>query len=366
MKKIKKFFTFLLIYSFFIIIGDLIYSNFTDFGKINYNCFQYFNFNYKNKKFNYYDLKKNCNATESQRTVSPYKVLTDNNGYRYSGKKRDNFKNKILIVGDSQAYGFGVKYKDSIAGILENENQNYEIYNLGVPGYGMKMYWNRIKDFFKNNNNISHVIVAMDMTEIMDAHRWHEIPVTRYPVLDSHNLPNEIDKWDKIKNSNFKGIRLLVFYLRNYTRHIRIKFSGEKKINDDTALKSETANFTYTDISEHNVLNKTKFTKALNDIDEYFGKISELSIKDNAEIYLLIFPWPENLIYGQSNFNWENFSENICQKHRCKKVINLFKKFEYIKKENKNWKQLIYIDDDIHLKKFGNSIVANEITKSLQ
>ena len=284
MKKIKKFFTFLLIYSFFIIIGDLIYSNFTDFGKINYNCFQYFNFNYKNKKFNYYDLKKNCNATESQRTVSPYKVLTDNNGYRYSGKKRDNFKNKILIVGDSQAYGFGVKYKDSIAGILENENQNYEIYNLGVPGYGMKMYWNRIKDFFKNNNNISHVIVAMDMTEIMDAHRWHEIPVTRYPVLDSHNLPNEIDKWDKIKNSNFKGIRLLVFYLRNYTRHIRIKFSGEKKINDDTALKSETANFTYTDISEHNVLNKNKFTKALNDIDEYFGKCKQNIVEIFCEL----------------------------------------------------------------------------------
>jgi len=367
MKKIKKFFTLLLIYSFFIILGDFIFSNFTDIGKINYNCFQYFNLDHKKNKFHYYDLKKNCSATESQRTVSPYKVFIDNNGYRYSGKKRDDFKNKILFAGDSQTYGYGVKYQDSFPGIVASKNTDYEIYNLGVPGYGIRMYWNRIEDFFNQNNNITHVIVTIDMTDIIDlAYSWQEIPSTKYPVIKSHHIKKEIDNWDKIKDSNFKGFRLLTFYLRNLLRSIKNKLIDGYDVNKDTSLKSEIANFTYTDLSQHSILDKIKFERALNDIDRYYGKIVEISRKNNAKPYLLIFPWPENLIYGQPNFNWEIFLASVCEKHKCEKMINLFDKFNTIKDENNNWKQLIFIDDDIHLKKFGNLIIANEIQKVLK
>ena len=51
---------------------------------------------------NYYDIKKNCSATESQRTVSPYKVFIDNNGYRYSGKKRDDLQSAMQLIEDLQ------------------------------------------------------------------------------------------------------------------------------------------------------------------------------------------------------------------------------------------------------------------------
>ena len=367
MKRIKKIFTFIFIYSFFIILGDLIFSNFTNLGKINYNCFQYFNLNHNNEKFHYYNLKNDCIAMESQRTVSPYKVFIDSNGYRYSGKKRDKSKKKILFAGDSQTYGYGVKYQDSFPGVVENKKKDYEIYNLGVPGYGMQMYWNRIEDFFNQNNNISHVVVAMDMTDVIDlAYRWQNIPTTKYPVVKSHYLTKEIDDWDKMKNSNFQGTRLLIFYLRNLSRHIRIKLTEDSKADTDKGLKSETANFTYTDLSQHKILDKKKFETALKGIDKYFGKISEISKKNNAEVYLLIFPWPENLIYGQSNFDWEDFSKTICRKHECKKMFNLFEKFETIKTNNENWKKLIYIDDDIHLNKFGNLIAATEIIDSIR
>ena len=79
-KKIKNFLVLFLIYSFFIVLGDLIYSNFGSTKDVNYNCFQYFNLSSEQKKYHYYNLKKNCKATESQRTVVPYKVLTDKNG----------------------------------------------------------------------------------------------------------------------------------------------------------------------------------------------------------------------------------------------------------------------------------------------
>lgn len=368
MKKVKKILVLIFIYSFFITIGDLIYSNFTEYGKINYNCFQYFDLNHNQKKFHYYNLKKNCKATESQRTVSPYKVLTDSNGYRYSGKKRDKSKSKILFIGDSHTYGYGVPYQDSFPGIIENKIQSHEIYNLGVPGYGIRMYWNTVEDFFiKNNDNVSHIFVTLDKTDIVDlTDVWEEIPLTKYPVQKSHQVKEEIDAWDKIKDSNFKGIRLISFYLRNFLRHLKLKFSNDYNKNEDTALKSDIANFTYTDLKEHKFFNEIEFQKALKDIDKFFGKISNISKKHNAKIYLVIFPWPENLIYGQKNFNWENFSKEICEKHECQKVISLYEDFNNIKNENADWKQLIYIDDDIHMKQFGNSIVADKIIKNVK
>ena len=87
----------------------------------------------------------------------------------------------------------------------------------------------------------------------------------------------------------------------------------------------------------------------------------ELSKVNNFELYLIIFPWPETLIYGQKKFNWENFNSELCKKNNCKKLINLFGEFKRIKDKDKNWKHLIYIDDDVHLKKLGNSIIGNKI-----
>ena len=352
------------VYSFFIILGDLIYSNFGSIKDVNYNCFQYYNLLSEQKKYHYYNLKKNCTATESQKTVVPYKVFTDGNGYRYSGKKRKNIDKNIVFIGDSFTYGMGVKFKDSFPGIIEESLKKYEIYNLGVSGYGIKMYHKRIQNFYNKKKKATHLFLTLDMTDVTDSSvNWIDIPSLEYPVLKSHRGVNEINKWDKIKDSNFKGIRLLTFHIRNYLRSFRKSIISNEKKDEDTALKSEIANFTYVEIGKNNniYLDKETFKLSLNYIDQYFGKISKLTKENETKLYLVIFPWPENLIYGQKAFNWEAYSNKLCIKYECKKVISLFNEFENIKQNNINWKTLIYIDDDVHLKKFGNSILANKI-----
>jgi len=275
-----------------------------------------------------------------------------------------NIDKNILFVGDSQTYGYGVKYEDSFSGIIQTSLNKYEIYNLAVPSYGIRMYLKRIEDFYNKNKKATHIFVTLDMTDVIDASfRWHDIEPLEIPVIKSHRAVKEVDDWDKIKDSNFKGTRLLTFYIRNFLRTIKKNFFINNNKNEDTALKSDIANFTYEKINKENTtfLTNESFNLSLIYIDEYFGKISNLAKKNNTQLYLIIFPWPENLIHGQKVFNWENYTNKICKKHRCKKVINLFKDFEDIKKNNPNWKKLIYIDDDIHLKKYGNSILANKI-----
>ena len=88
--------------------------------------------------------------------------------------------------------------------------------------------------------------------------------------------------------------------------------------------------------------------------------------KNKSDLYLVVFPWPETLIYGQSEFNWEKFANSLCIENRCKELINFFDDFETIKENNQNWKNLIYIDDDVHFKKFGNEIIASKILEKLK
>ena len=162
------------------------------------------------------------------------------------------------------------------------------------------MYWNRIEDFFNQNNNITHVIVTIDMTDIIDlAYSWQEIPSTKYPVIKSHHVKKEIDNWDKIKDSNFKGFRLLTFYLRNLLRSIKNKLIDGYDANKDTSLKSEIANFTYTDLSHHSILDKIKFERALNDIGT--KNLCEISRKNNAKPILKAAHIEESLYIGDEN-----------------------------------------------------------------
>ena len=351
-------------------IGDLLFSNFIYKKDVNikYNCFEYKNYIFKEDSYHDYYFQKNCIATEKQRTVVPYKVFTDRDGYRFSGKKRLTKEKNLVFLGDSHTYGMGVKFEDSFSGIVEKNTKDYNVYNLGVPGYGIQKHYYNLNEFIKKNN-VSKIILSLDMTDIYDAaHRWRLITNTRAPVLKSKHTNKKISDWKALQNSNFKGSRILVFEVRNFLRFLKLKTKYASISYTDVELKTEIANYTYVDLdkrSSTNYLSKADFQKGMSTISLYFKKISELAKKNDAELYLVIFPWPETLVYGQKKFNWENFNMNLCKKNICSNVINLFDDFKKIRIENKNWKNLIYIDEDIHFNKFGNNLVANKIIKEI-
>tara|TARA_B110000967_G_C18862057_1_gene550556 strand:+ start:75 stop:1193 length:1119 start_codon:yes stop_codon:yes gene_type:complete len=365
--RLKKILLITFSFLLFFIIGDLIFSHYIYKEKveIRYNCFDYKSYKFNKEDYHDYNLLKNCNATEKQRTVIPYKVYTDKDGYRFSGKNRSSKLDNLIFLGDSFTYGYGVKFENSFPGIVESKTNKHEVYNLGVPGYGIQKYYEVLEEFLKNKK-ASKIFVTLDMTDIHDAaFRWVKIPNTDSTVLKSKHTNKRITNWQNIKYLNFKGTRLLVFHFRNFSRHLKLKLRSKNMGNQDTALKSEIANFTYTEIKNHNELNNKNFKKSLIIINEHFQKISLLAKMNEADLYLIIFPWPETLIYGQKIFNWEDFNNDICEKNYCSKVINLFNDFKKIKDYNNNWKSLLYIDNDVHLKKLGNSLVASKIIKEI-
>ena len=70
-----------------------------------------------------------------------YKMNSDGfRDYEFEAKNTNTFR--ILVIGDSYAFGEGVKLEDSFAKVLEvklrEKNSNIEVYNLGVNGFDIR------------------------------------------------------------------------------------------------------------------------------------------------------------------------------------------------------------------------------------
>jgi len=85
----------------------------------------------------------------------------------------------------------------------------------------------------------------------------------------------------------------------------------------------------------------------------------------NSDFYIVIYPWPETLEYGEEYFNWQEFAIKVCKLSNCNKLINSFPEFYNIKEKTPNWKKEYFILQDIHLNAKGYNLIANIIYKNI-
>ena len=84
----------------------------------------------------------------------------------------------------------------------------------------------------------------------------------------------------------------------------------------------------------------------------------------NSEFYIVIYPWPETLEYGEKYFSWQEFAADLCQFTSCTKLINAFPKFNKIKSQFPYWKKEIYILQDIHFNENGHRLLTEIIYRN--
>ena len=128
MKKSKVLIYNILFFAILFPVFDIISSNF--FLKIDATAC------HKIERY-YYELKKNCTGNFKFKSSFPtVKVYTDEHGLR-TGRKKINkgTDNNALIFGDSMTFGVGLKYEDTVVGILDKNISNYYFYNFAVGSY---------------------------------------------------------------------------------------------------------------------------------------------------------------------------------------------------------------------------------------
>jgi len=144
-------------------------------------------------------------------------------------------------------------------------------------------------------------------------------------------------------------------------KNLVLYFAGKKKYNliGTYHKKKSTNNLKNIKWIKTDLRNFDQCIKVTKNMEE----ISKMAQSINADFYIIIYPWPDTLEYGQKKFNWEEFANNLCETVSCTKLINLFPDFRYIKESSNDWVDKLYIKQDLHLREFGHKIVAEKILK---
>ncbi len=373
MKK-KTLFINLSFFLIFYLLADILFSNFFLNYRVEYKCY-----NYSNNGL-FYKLYKNCYAEMRYiSSIESFKVFTNENGERYSGKKNKkiNKNNNVFFFGDSQTFGFGSDWENTFVGIIEKKIGNYNFYNFGVPSYSPSVYLYKLNEVLINRNiRPKKIFVVLDVTDVFDeSERWKNTSKNGQPSLDEKFSLVKKSPFKKFKRANFKGSRLIANKVRGFSRKLRLKFKSEKqKIKEYKPVNGNyQGGYIYTDFEKLTGCDtneqKTAYWSCggvdigIKKIENKMKKIGEIAKEINTELYIVIFPWPDTLNFGQTVFNWEKYAHSLCKKSNCKNVINLFPEFKKIKLNQEKWLKKIYLKNDVHLTPEGNKIVAKKILK---
>ena len=356
------FLTFFLIILFYLFL-DLILSN-TLLRSA--QCYDYTSY----KKGYIYFLKKNCQTRQRFKSGFPStNIFTDEFGLR-TGKntvKNPNHKN-ILIFGDSMTFGVGIEFENTYAGLIDKKMEDYNVYNFGVGSYAPSVHLYKLKNAIKDNINPNKILLFLDLSDVMDeARRWvdDEDGIPKRPEGSKPAWAREGNKNKKFVEKNFKLSKEIAGVVRFNLR--RLRSEAKNVVNKNVKVKTSIQGaYTYTKLEnlDKRFWNQNDFSKGLIKVNEKISKISKVAKENNSEFYLIIYPWGETLLYGEKEFSWSNFGEQLCSNKKCI-LINAIPEFNKYKKTNKNWANDLYFLNDEHLNKGGAKLLADIVVKKL-
>ena len=308
------------------------------------------------------------------------KIITNSIGFRDKSKniiEKESEKKRILLIGDSFIEGSGYDYEFTLAGLLSNKlGKNYEILNSAVESYSPSIYFKKTEHYINEGFKFDKALVFLDLSDIYD-----ELFIN---FDDQENIIVEVKTTEqnlkrKIKNNIYSIgwflrdnlITFRFFYLvsdktEEIKNYLKLKYKSSKllKKNFFKTTREDAIFYRMTHIDRGFwTFNDEKFKeveKGLEQSDKYLKKLFNLLKLNNIESYLVIYPWPAQIEFGDQKHvpYWENFS-----KQNNINLINLYNIFQ-----SKNKKKLIFenfIYGDIHWNKQGTSKVLNEIVNRI-
>ena len=331
-------------------------------------------------KVYHHDLKPNVEVYETWGGKLKRKIITNSIGFRDSSKKEileNTEKTRILLIGDSFIEGSGYDYEHTFAGLLENElGNNYEILNSAVESYSPSIYFKKTDFFLSQGYVFDKALVFLDLSDIYD-----EMFIK---FDDNQNIISEIPKEKQTLERKIKNkIYSLGWFLRDHTLTFRIMYlisDKTEEIKNYLKLKlkaSKSLNKSFFSTSRDDAIfyrmthidrgfwtfNEDKYlevSQGLAQSEKYLKKLFELLNQNKIDSYLIIYPWPTQIQYGDKKHSpfWEKFSKS--------NNINLINLYDIFKSENN--REFIFdnfIYGDIHWNKKGTLKVFNEIIKKI-
>lgn len=156
MKLLRNSSLFIIILIFFLELSSLIFLKLKIFK----------NFEHSNLTFDFTEIDTNnlMNLKKNIAINTKINIFTDENKLRVKENgyqtNLDNENPKIVFIGDSVPFGWGLNYSDSIPGHLEKLNNTYQIINASVPSFTPAQSTEKFLNEFSKVKNIKYVYIS--------------------------------------------------------------------------------------------------------------------------------------------------------------------------------------------------------------
>lgn len=282
---------------------------------------------------------------------SEYDIITNSLGFR-DKEIRDvplvTEKYRIVLIGDSFTEGIGVDYEDTFAGLLDSKlsKRGIEVLNAGVVSYSPIIYWQKVKYLLEDVGlRFNKLIVFLDISDVFD-----EVELTQggngvrhvSPKLKMQKLGKGLKQFLKKNTTVTFGLSKKLYNISKAYRTIRLK---------NAWLYDEIAYAKYG-------------ISGLANMRLHMDRLKELLERNNIELAVVIYPWPELVIKPGIAPEYISFWQDWCDKSEVL-FVNLFPYFipdSY--KEQRIFIDKYFIKGDIHFSEEGHKYVADLLSNA--
>jgi len=281
----------------------------------------------------------NCKSCEAESFGQ--KIYTDKFGYRTSSLNKVNSKpvEKIIIIGDSVAFGPGVKFEDTFQGLLSDNFSEYNFINRSVIGHSIDQHLQTANLIRKDNKNIYRVYFIYCLNDLSN--------ISSSEIIKNSN-PYEIEiNWvDKIKDINF---------FSSINKQLRNKSILYMLIKGIVTRPQERYFF-------------SDFKNYLLDIDQLninnLKKISEIFKKENIKFTVIVSPYEYQVRNAEVNNNLL-LPQRFLKKFFIKNKISYIDAYPKFLESGLKSSDLFLPFDPMHLSVEGHQILYKIIQKDL-
>ena len=329
----------------------------------------------------HHDLKPNVEAYEIWGGKLKRKIITNSLGFRDSSKKKigkETNKTRVLLIGDSFIEGSGYDYEYTLSGLLANKlGDKYEVLNSAVESYSPSIYFKKTEFYISQGYVFDKALIFLDLSDIYDElfinfddkeNIISELPKSKQTL--ERKIKNKIYSLGRLLRDNTVSFRLLYLIsdkteeIKNY---IKLKSKASKNMGKSffNTSRDDAIYYRMTHIDRgfwtYNDERYLQIQKGLEQSDKYLNKLFDLLKKNQIEAYLIIYPWPAQIKYGDTKHEpyWIKFSDlnNI-------NLINLYSSFQADNKREFIFENFIY--GDIHWNKKGTLKIFDEILNKIK
>ena len=309
-----------------------------------------------------------------------YRLCTNYHGFKSKCGTLGSDHYDIGFIGDSFTEGLGVVHEQTFVGIIEDKKK-LNVANMGVSSYSTKIYLSKIHHFIGRGMEFKHVVVFMDVSDLLDDSNSY-IFKNELKVRDKKigkRIENTLKNW-------FPMFDYLTFNLTNNNRY-RASDSIFTRVNIYTDL-NQTKDIKLREIySKMNLRSAWTYSKtnqikgydlpidvAIKEQVETMNQLYELLKKNNIKLSIVVYPWPQTILYDKRENLMKTTWENFC-KNKCANFINTFPLFmndddDDDDDDEKSKKNLIikkyYQLGDIHFNPDGHKLIADYFIKNFK